>query len=200
MDNIQQYTEMLYNNYSNNSEIKKLLMYIKSLPNVPIELLAKYYIRVYSIQSNFYTDLNTALRKNQKDKYLIFVKVLYESIKLKAIPLMKEKKLLFRGSIIKKSEIKNIKECINKKIENIPSSIVFSRSFLSFSKSKAQALEYTSFANNKTILEENDENEETSDVDESINEDKENNADENNYSEVLYISIIDLIQCKERYN
>ena len=79
MDNIQQYTEMLYNNYSNNSEIKKLLMYIKSLPNVPIELLAKYYIRVYSIQSNFYTDLNTALRKNQKDKYLIFVKVLYES-------------------------------------------------------------------------------------------------------------------------
>ena len=51
------------------------------LTNVPIELLTRYYARAYTVQSDFYGDLNQDLRKNNKDKYLPLVKLFYESIK-----------------------------------------------------------------------------------------------------------------------
>jgi hypothetical protein len=72
---------------------------------------------------------------NKKESYLPFIKILYEGVKLKSLPLSNDK-VLYRGSKIRNDEVKYIKDCINKKIKGLPSSIAFSKSFLSFSKEK----------------------------------------------------------------
>ena len=138
-DNLEKYTDLLYKEYSEESDrIKKLLKQLITIQNIPIEILSKYFARLYTYNSNFHSDLNADLRTNKKDKHLSYIKTLYEGVKLKSLPLSKDNKL-YRGSIISNEEIKTIREHLNKKIEGLPASIVFSKSFLSFSKDKEEA-------------------------------------------------------------
>ena len=136
IEKINEYTNYLYNYYSNNNIINKLLGPIKSVTNIPIEILSKYYARLYTIISDFYKDINIDLRLNKIEKHLPYIKALYEGVKLKSLPLS-EDKILYRGSKISNDEINKIKEHINYK-----SSIVFSKSFLSFYKEEKIAESY----------------------------------------------------------
>ena len=87
-DKIDDFTKLLYNKYcKDNKSIKLLLNNIQSIPNIPIELLSKYYSRIYTIESNFYKDLNKDLRNNKNDNYLPFIKVLYDGVKLCSLSL-----------------------------------------------------------------------------------------------------------------
>ena len=80
--------------------------------------------------------MNKDLRLDRKDKYLTFIKVLYEGVKLKSLPLS-NCNMLYRGSKMSNDEINKIKNYINnKKIEGLPYSIVFAKSFLVFHKDK----------------------------------------------------------------
>ena len=86
IDKMDEYTNSLYNDYSkDNNELKILLDSIKSMRNIPIEILSKYYARLYTIESNFYRDINKDLGLNKKEKYLSFIKILYEGVKLKSL-------------------------------------------------------------------------------------------------------------------
>ena len=137
--NIEKYTELLYSKYSKyNEELKKLLNHIRKISNIPMELLSKYYARAYTVDSDFYNDINKDLRENKKENYLSFIKVLYEGVKLKSLSLASKNKL-FRGSKISGDEIKILRSYLGKKIDNLPGAIVFSKSFLSFSKEKPLA-------------------------------------------------------------
>ena len=136
---IEKYTISLYDNYAkNNNKVKELLGPIKYIKDIPIEILSKYYARLYTIESEFYEKINKDLGLNKYDNYLRFIKILYEGVKFKSLPLSKEK-ILYRGAKISNDEIIKIKENMNKKIEGLPSSIVFSKSFLSFSKDESRA-------------------------------------------------------------
>ena len=136
---IEKYTISLYDNYAkNNNKVKELLGPIKYIKDIPIEILSKYYARLYTIESEFYDKINKDLGLNKYDNYLRFIKILYEGVKFKSLPLSKEK-ILYRGAKISNNEIIKIKENMNKKIEGLPSSIVFSKSFLSFSKDESRA-------------------------------------------------------------
>ena len=138
-NNTTEFTSYLYEKYSkNNDEIKNLLGSIKNISDIPIEILSKYYARLYTFESDFYKNINKDLGLNKVEKYLTFIKTLYEGVKLRSLPLANNN-ILYRGSRISNEEIKNIKEYINKKKEGLPSSIVFSKSFLSFSKDKKVA-------------------------------------------------------------
>ena len=65
-DKLENYTNLLYAKYSKQSDkIKNLLGQITALKDVPIELLSKYYIRVFTIDSNFYRDINKDLLMNE---------------------------------------------------------------------------------------------------------------------------------------
>ena len=139
-DNMEKYTDLLYNQYSkSNNDLKKLLYAIKSVPNIPIELLSKFYTRLYTAESDFYKSINKDLGLNKIDNYLPFIKTLYEGVKLKALPLAKNNNLLFRGSKIEKIELKQLKNYLKKKDPNLPGAIGFSKSFLSFSKDRGRA-------------------------------------------------------------
>ena len=137
----EQFTKILYKNYGKNDEIKKLLDDIISIEDLPIELLSKYYARLYTIESDFYKDINNDLRNDQKENYLTFIKILYEGVKLKALELA-EDKILYRGSKISTEEIKKINQFLSNKKPNLPSAIVFSKSFLSFSKAERVAKKF----------------------------------------------------------
>ena len=138
-----EFLELLRKNYYEKSkEIRKFLDSIES-KDIPIELLAKYYARIYTDdESNFYNDLNNDLRKNKRDNYLSFIKVLYEGVKLKALPLAQNLEI-YRGSRIPKKEMEKFLENSNKqKVNGLPGSIVFSKSFLSFTKDIDVAYEF----------------------------------------------------------
>ena len=138
-NDMNKYTNMLYNTYSENSDkLKILLGSIKSVPDIPIEILSKYYARLYTLSSDFHGDLNKKLGLGQTEKYISFIKILYEGVKYKSLPLSNKNKL-YRGSKISNDEINKIKNYKKKKIYGISMSIVFSRAFLSFSKDKSVA-------------------------------------------------------------
>jgi len=139
-DNVEEFTQLLCNKYSNkNNELDLILNSLKSVPNIPLELLSKYYTRIYTEEkSQFYSDINKDLREKKINNYLSYIKVLYEGVKLKSLPLSKDK-ILYRGSILSNKEIEKIKNYLKYKVKDLPSSIIFSKSFLSFSKDKNMA-------------------------------------------------------------
>ena len=141
VNDIEKYTELLYSKYSeSSSSLEELLSPIKSIYDIPIELLSKYYARVYTIESDFYREINKDLRENKTVDYLPFIKVLYEGVKLKSLNIASDFEL-YRGSKISLEEIEKIKGYLNQKLEleNLPGAIVFSKSFLSFSKERSIA-------------------------------------------------------------
>ena len=91
-DNMEKYTSTLYKDYVENNQnskdyndLKNLLGSIKSIPNIPIEILSKYYARVYTAETNFYKDIISDLNSNKVEKYgkyLPYIKTLYEGVKL----------------------------------------------------------------------------------------------------------------------
>ena len=61
-DNMEKYINELYNEYSKKSdELKQLLEQIDSIPNIPIEILSKYYSRLFTAASCFHSDINKDL-------------------------------------------------------------------------------------------------------------------------------------------
>ena len=137
----QRFFEFLRQKYYNEKmekvgEIKKFLDSIIDLNDIPTEVLSKYYVRIYTENSNFYRELNKNLINGNTKDYLSYIKVLYEGIKLGALPYASET-TLYRGAQLSNEEINNMKEVKNKgDIDDLPGAIIFSRAFLSFSKKK----------------------------------------------------------------
>ncbi len=139
IEEIENYNKYLYSIiYPKKKYLIELFDDINNVPNIPIELLCKYYSRLYTMETNFYKELNYNLINRKKEKYLVFIKILYEGLKLKALKIISNKEL-YRGSIINIEEIKKIKEYLNNKKPNLPGAIVFSKSFLSFTKDREVA-------------------------------------------------------------
>ena len=151
-DNIENYTNILYERYSKEKgKIKELLGSLVSMNNIPIEILSRYYSRLYTANYSFHKNINKDLGLNKKDNYLSFIKILYEGLKLKSLPLSNSN-LLYRGAKIANEEINKIKNYLNLKKEGLPGSIVFSKSFLSFSKEKNMAEKFLKDENKNNNL------------------------------------------------
>ena len=135
-DQFEDFTKQLYIKYSkNNKELEQLLEPIINMPKIPLELLSKYYSRIYTTETNFYSDLNNDLRLKNTNNYLPYIKVLYEGAKLDSLSLSKNKKL-YRGGRLSETEISKIYQFIKMQKAGLPAGIVFSKTFLSFTKEK----------------------------------------------------------------
>ena len=147
-DNFDELTHYLYDTYKENYMVKELLESIDGIPEIPIEILCKYYARLYTLNSDFYRNLNKSLRKenlllkieellfsaNKNNYYSItFIKSFYEGIKLGCFK-YDLKDNLYRFSCITQKELDKIKEYLNNKNSGIPAAIFFSKAFLSFSE------------------------------------------------------------------
>ena len=66
-DNMEKYTNILYELYSKEKEeLKELLGPIKTIKNIPLELLSKYYAKLYNADSSFHRNINKELGLNIK--------------------------------------------------------------------------------------------------------------------------------------
>ena len=77
---------------------------LKNTPKIPIQILSKYCAKLYTAETGFYKDINKDLIQNKTENYLPFIKILYEGVKLKSLPLADCNKL-YRGSLINIKEI-----------------------------------------------------------------------------------------------
>ena len=66
-ENIENYTNILYETYSKEKkELRELLGSIVSMNNIPIEILSRYYSRLYTADSSFHRNINKDLGLNKK--------------------------------------------------------------------------------------------------------------------------------------
>ena len=139
-DNFYEFTQYLYNEYKKDKNIESLLSQIVNIKKIPNELLCKYWARAYT-GNLFYYDMNDCLRGGKYDNYILFIKMMYEGVKLKVFesPI---KNVLYRGTKLTNNEIKQIKEFISNKLINLPAAIMFSRAFMSFSESENEAVKF----------------------------------------------------------
>ena len=146
-DYLKKYTNILNQSYSNeNDEIKSLLFTIEPMTNIPLEILSKYYARIYTVSSNFQQDILKIVKRNKFKGILPFVQTLYQGLKLKSFQLCNEE-MLYRGCLISDRNINIIRDNISKKVKHLPSSIIYSEAFLTFTKDRNIA--------EKNLLEEN---------------------------------------------
>ena len=108
-------------------------------------IIIKYWLRIYSLQSEFFNELNQSLRKKVKNisLYYPFIKLCYEGVK-KAYFKSYEKEI-YRCSKIDKNEFIEISQRFeqnNNNSKDIPKFIIFSRSFLSFSLKRENAYKF----------------------------------------------------------
>jgi len=132
------FTKLLYDEYKGVEEIEDLLSQIIKLKNIPIKLLCKYWVRCYTAKS-FHYDINDYLNKGKSGKYTLFIKMMYEGVKLKVLesPI---KSVIYRGAHMTNIELKKIKDCLNNKKKKISAGILFCKAFLSFSCIKNKAV------------------------------------------------------------
>ena len=139
-DKFDKLTYDLYEEYKNDQEIGRLLSQIANLKNIPIELLCKYWAKLYTCKG-LHHKINQLLETGKTGKYSLFIKMLYEGVRLKILksPIIN---YLYRGKKKKKDEIEKIKKYLAMKNVDFPSSILFTKTFMSFSKELSVAKDF----------------------------------------------------------
>ena len=116
-----------------NNEIKKLIYPLVNLSEIPIEILVKFWLRIYTLETGFYNNMNCKLMKLQGKEFDTFIKLIYFALNEKYLKNRCDI-CLYRGDIMNNEELKTI---INKsKSDSIKDKLIYSRKFLSFSSSK----------------------------------------------------------------
>ena len=132
-----EFIENLINTYNNEPRYQKLFDLIK-IKNVPVELLSKYYARIYTVDGNFYRVMKKDLLSDnyvRQKIYIPFIKTLFDGLKGGALKTCDEMEL-YSAQYISQEEINNLIISKQHRLQGLPMSIVFSKSFLSFTKSK----------------------------------------------------------------
>ena len=117
------------------NDLIKPLINLLDVQNFPEEILIKYLIYIYSLETDFYKDMNKYLStKGKQGIYETFISLMYRGLYLDVFEKNKDyKKLtLYRAQLMNKEEITNIKNLYKKKTDSLPGEILFSNSFLSF--------------------------------------------------------------------
>ena len=125
-----------------NSDINYLIEPLSLLKNIPIEIISKYWTRVYTIESKFYRELNNKLMKSDIKLYDIYIRTLYFGLDSNSL-FSNSKDKLYRGSMISEDEIEKIINCKNQKV------MVFSKAFLSFSDDLNVAINFLKMNSNQ---------------------------------------------------
>lgn len=128
-------------------KINELIKPLNLTKNIPPEILSKYYVYAYSLETPFYHILNRDLMLLKGEKYYPFIKTLYKGMNYYHYKDLESP--LYRRSRISEEEIKRLEEILKNKDKyndknsvntSIPKILFYSRTFLSFSKKKEKAM------------------------------------------------------------
>ena len=152
-DNEVQYFKYLLLNRFGQKKIANLihpLLYVKEMPH---EMLAKFFTKTYTEQTDFYPEMNNSLMKKNIKEYVAFIRIMYEGLTNKSLSIT-EDKILYRGSSIGRNEFdairKKYKEYCDSDDKSLPAFLLYSRCFLSFSKVENVAQGFLGSNNNNT--------------------------------------------------
>ena len=123
-----------------NKELNNIIKNLNLFGYLPFQILSKYWVRLYTIESKFYKILNNDLMKSKlNSNYKTYIKMMYTGVSINSIRSY-QGKFLYRGSSINKIEIDKIKQYIAKgKLSTV---VVFSKAFLSFSEDKEEVIKF----------------------------------------------------------
>ena len=140
-NHIKEFISFLLNNHSESEKIKELISQLLLEVNIPIQIIIKYWLHAYSLQSDFYKRMNKYLMERVGDQYDTYIKVLYYGLNQKYITSVIDQDL-YRGALISKEELKCIDNYLKNKKENLPGCICYNKAFFSTSLQKEKALEF----------------------------------------------------------
>ena len=143
-EEIKQTNRYILENYGEIDSIKNLIMPLLLIENIPNDIIAKFWGRIYTIESPFYRNLNNNLMKLKNENYNEYIQMLYAGLKEFEY---KGDEQLYRGANISDIEIDNILNFyknINEmnEFQNKNLYLIYSRAFLSFSKNKVVSLKF----------------------------------------------------------
>ena len=148
----------IYSNYPK-KDIKNILLPLKKFNiDIPVEIMSKIWVYIYTCECDFYRDMNINLMTQKNiELYNSFIKMLYNGLDKKILK-MNCTVQLYRCSLVSKKEIDNLKniEYTNikemKDNDEINVGLVYSRGFLSFSKKKERALKFLKENTNNELV------------------------------------------------
>ena len=117
--------EYILNNYGEIEDIKNLILPLLLLENIPINILAKFWSRIYTKDCAFYRNLNNDLMKLNNKNYNSYIQILYSGLKEY---IYKENCILYRGTNISEQEINEIIKKYYEKKDEL-TYLVYSRAF-----------------------------------------------------------------------
>ena len=103
---------------------------------IPYHILAKYYLSIYTHETDFYVNMNNELRERKFDNHRIYIYLMYNALN-KGIFKSYCQSNLYRGGTLCKEEFDNLMEKFEKQKNSGSETdkiFFFSRKFLSFSK------------------------------------------------------------------
>ena len=84
--------------------MKELITQLLLNINIPCEILVKYWLRAYTLESNFYKKMNDYLKRKLGNDYDTYIKVVYNALHINSI-VPSEEKILYLGAKINIKEI-----------------------------------------------------------------------------------------------
>ena len=152
-----EFIKKIYTIYKNDAKYIDLLNQMINIPDIPIEILSKYYIRMYSLEGDFAKKMNNDLLTNCNNNILYqpFIKTLYEGLKIGIFNIVLGLQL-FSAQTLSINELlelwkykDNFKENkLNGLERDLPKPIIISKSFITFTKDMKEAEKYLRFGRN----------------------------------------------------
>ena len=151
------FIQNIYMIYKNNAKYNYLLNQMVDIPDIPIEILSKYYIRMYSLGEDLVKKMNNDLLTDYNKNNILyqpFIKTLYEGIQKELFNTYLGAKL-FSPQTLSDNEIKGIKVYMNNfgqnNLNGLPKPTIISKSFLTFYKDMNEAEKYLRFGKNAIL-------------------------------------------------
>ena len=127
----------IQNNFKN-KKIQDLILPMLYVKDFPREIVSKFFIRMYTEQTSFFSELNKSLMKKE-NLFDTYVKAMYEGLYIGSLH-RSEDEILYRGTRMLRNEIDNMRISFEhwKKIKDkkLPQFLLYSRTFLSFTKAQ----------------------------------------------------------------
>ena len=123
----------------NNEEINKLIYPLTFLKEIPIQLLVKFWLRIYKLETDFYSNMNCKLMKFEGKEFYTYIKLLYFAINQEYVK-NRCNITLYRGDIMNDEELNIINNKCNSNL--VIDKLFYGRRFLSFSTSQDVAKKF----------------------------------------------------------
>ena len=146
-----EFINKLYEKYIFNVHYVELLDQIKDFKNIPVELLSKYYIRLYTIDGDFYRKMKIELLDGEKEYYKPYIKTLYAGVEKEALKKYINAEL-YSAQKLSPEQIKDLNDSQKNRVQDLPISILFSKAFISFSKELSTAETFLNSSDKNAIL------------------------------------------------